>query len=132
VRAVIARGEALAEQGRYYDALQQYTQALTLERNNSLAQFRMGEAFFYQKNYSAAANAFRDSLDGDMDTSYKWVEVWAHIYLGKIYDVAGDRTRAVNEYSKAQQTNDDTSGAQAESKRYLDQPYTESTASTAP
>jgi tetratricopeptide (TPR) repeat protein len=125
MRATIARGEALAEQGRYYDALQQYTQALTMDKNNSLAEFRTGEAFFYQKNYSAAANAFRDALDGNVDPSSNWVLVWSHIYLGKIYDVAGDRTRAVNEYSKAQQLNDDTGGAQAEAKKYLAQAYAE-------
>ena len=125
IRAIIARGEASAEQGRYYDAVQQYSQALDLQKNNSLAEFRTGEAFFYQKNYSAAATAFRDALDGDLDPSYKWVEVWSHIYLGKIYDVAGERTRAVNEYSKAQQTNDDTGGAQGEAKKYLNQPFTE-------
>jgi predicted negative regulator of RcsB-dependent stress response len=125
MRATIARGEALAEQGRYYDALQQYSQALSLDKNNSLAEFRTGEAFFYQKNYSAAANAFRDALDGNVDPSSNWVLVWSHIYLGKIYDVAGDRTRAVNEYSKAQQLNDDTGGAQAEAKKYLAQAYSE-------
>lgn len=125
VRGIIARGEALAEQGRYYDAIQQYSQALDQQRNNALAEFRMGEAFFYQKNYSASANAFRDALDGDIDPSFKWVEVWSHLYLGKIYDTAGDRARAVNEYSKAEQTNDDTGGAQAEAKKYLAQPYKE-------
>lgn len=127
VRAIIARGEALAEQGRYYDAIQQYQQALDQQKDNALAEFRMAEAFFYQKNYSAAANAFRDSLDGNIDPSFKWVEVWAHIYLGKVYDIAGDRARAVNEYSKAQQTNDDTGGAQDEAKKYLGQPYKEGT-----
>jgi len=127
VRAIIARGETLAEQGRYYDAIQQYQQALDQQKDNALAEFRMAEAFFYQKNYSAAANAFRDSLDGNIDPSFKWVEVWAHIYLGKVYDIAGDRARAVNEYSKAQQTNDDTGGAQDEAKKYLAQPYKEGT-----
>ncbi len=130
VRSVIARGEALAEEGRFYDAIQQYSQALDLQKNNSLADFRMAEAFFYQKNYSAAANAFRDALDGDLDQSYKWVEVWSHIYLGKIYDVAGDRTRAVNEYNKAEQTNNDTGGAQEEAQRYITQPYTEGSPAT--
>ena len=124
-RALIARGEALAELGRFYEALQQYGQALNEEKNNSLAAFRSGEAFFYQRNYSAAANSFRDSLDGDLDPSYKWVEVWSHIYLGKIYDVAGDRTRAVNEYSKAEQTNDNTGGAQDQAKHYMSAAYTE-------
>jgi hypothetical protein len=125
IRAIIARGEALAEQSRFYDALQQYGQALDLQKNQALAQFRMGEVFFYQKNYQAAANSFRGALDGDIDPADKWIEVWCHIYLGKIFDVSGDRTRAVNEYSRAQQTNDDTGGAQAEAQKYITNPYTE-------
>jgi Peptidase family M1 domain/TPR repeat len=132
VRAIIARGESFAEQGRYYDAVQQYAQALDLDHNNALANFRMGEAFFYQKNYSAAANAFRDALDGTIDLNTKWIVVWAHIYLGKIYDLSGDRVRAVNEYSKAQQTSDNTDGAQAEAKKYLAHPFSEGAASTSP
>lgn len=125
VRAIIARGEALAEQSRFYDAIQQYAQALDIQRNQALAQFRMGEVFFYQKNYQASANSFRGALDGDIDPVDKWVEVWSHIYLGKIFDISGDRTRAVNEYSRAQQTNDDTGGAQAEAGKYIASPYTE-------
>jgi len=131
VRAIIARGEAFAEQGRYYDAIQQYNQALDIEKTNSLALFRTGEAFFYQRNYSAAANAFRDTLDGNIDPSDKWVEVWSHIYLGKIYDLAGDRPRAVNEYGKAEQTNDNTGGAQDEAKKYTAQAYSDAPAASA-
>jgi Peptidase family M1 domain len=125
VRAIIARGEALAEQSRFYDAIQQYAQALDLQKNQALALFRMGEVFFYQKNYQASANSFRSALDGDIDPADKWVEVWSHIYLGKIFDISGDRTRAVNEYSRAQQTNDDTGGAQAEAQKYISSKYTE-------
>jgi Peptidase family M1 domain len=125
VRAIIARGEAFAEQSRFYDAIQQYAQALDIQKNQALAQFRMGEVFFYQKNYQASANSFRGALDGDIDPADKWVEVWSHIYLGKIFDISGDRTRAVNEYSRAQQTNDDTGGAQEEVKQYIASPYTE-------
>jgi tetratricopeptide (TPR) repeat protein len=125
VRAIIARGEAFAEQSRFYDAIQEYGRALDVQKNYALANFRTGEAFFYQKNYSAAATAFRDALEGDLDFADKWVEVWSHIYLGKIYDLSGDRTRAVNEYSKAQQSNDDTGGAQEETKKYLASPYSD-------
>jgi hypothetical protein len=125
VRAIIARGEALAEQSRFYDAIQQYSQALDVQKNQSLALFRMGEVFFYQKNYQAAANSFRSALDGDIDPADKWIEVWSHIYLGKIFDISGDRTRAVNEYSRAQQTNDDTGGAQEEVKKWIGAPYKE-------
>jgi tetratricopeptide (TPR) repeat protein len=124
-RAAIARGEELAEQGRYYDAIQQYQRALSIQPGRPLANFRMGEAFFYQKNYQAAANSFRESLQAVPEPSEKWTEVWSHIYLGKVFDLLGQRERAVNEYSKAKQTNDDTGGAQLEAERYLKKPYSE-------
>jgi tetratricopeptide (TPR) repeat protein len=81
----------------------------------------MAEAMFYQKNYQAAANAFRAALGGDLDP--KWTEVWGHIYMGKIYDVLGQRERAVNEYNLAQHSKDDTAGAQSEAARYMQMPY---------
>jgi len=125
VRGIIARGESFAGLGRYYDAVQQYQKALEQDRQNALADFRMGEAFFYQRNYAAAAQSFRDALDGATDLTTKWTEVWSHIYLGRIYDIQGDRTRAVNEYSKARQTADDTGGAQAEAEKSLKKAYSE-------
>jgi hypothetical protein len=124
-RAAIARGEELAELGRYYDAIGQYQRALSIQPGRPLANFRMGEAFFYQKNYQAAANAFRESLQAVPEPSEKWTEVWGHIYLGKVFDLLGQRERAVNEYSKAKQTNDDTGGAQQELERWLKKAYSE-------
>src|ERR1700687_1569757 len=124
-RAAIARGEDLAEQGRFYDAVTQYQRALAIQPNRPLANFRMGEAFFYQKNYQAAANAFREALQTVPEPSEKWTEVWSHIYLGKIFDMLGQRARAVNEYSKAKQTNDDTGGAQQVAEQLLKKPYAE-------
>ncbi len=123
VRALIAHGEGLAEQGKFADAIGEYQQALNLQANNSLADFRIGEAYFYEKNYSAAADGFRNSLDGDLDPSSRWVEVWSHIYLGKIFDLTGSRERAINEYEKAEELKDNTGGAQAEAEKYLKAPY---------
>src|ERR1700752_2019734 len=128
-RAAIARGEELAETGQYYAAIQQYQKALNIQPSRPLANFRMGEAFFYQKNYQAAANAFRESLQTVPEPSEKWTEVWGHIYLGKIFDLLGQRERAVNEYSKAKQTNDDTGGAQQAAEGFLKKAYTEGGAS---
>jgi tetratricopeptide (TPR) repeat protein len=124
-RAAIARGEELAETGRYYDAIQQYQKALNVQPGRPLADFRMGEAFFYQKNYQAAANSFREALQSVPEPSEKWTEVWGHVYLGMIFDLLGQRERAVNEYSKAKQTNDNTGSAQETADRYLKKPYSE-------
>jgi tetratricopeptide (TPR) repeat protein len=130
-RAAIARGEDLAEQGRFYDAVAQYQRALSIQPGRPLANFRMGEAFFYQKNYQAAANAFRESLQTVPEPSEKWTEVWSHIYLGKIFDMLGQRERAVNEYSKAKQTNDNTGGAQEVAESYVKKAYSEGGTSVA-
>jgi aminopeptidase N len=130
-RAAIARGEELAETGRYYDAIQQYQKALNIQPGRPLANFRMGEAFFYQKNYQAAANAFRESLQSVPEASEKWTEVWSHIYLGMVFDLLGQRARAVNEYSKAKQLNDNTGSAQETADRYLKKPYSEGGAQAA-
>ncbi len=124
-RAAIARGEELAEIGKYYDAVQQYQRALSIQPNRTLANFRMGEAFFYQKNYQAAANAFREALATVPEPSEKWTEVWGHIYLGKIFDLLGQRERALNEYSKARQTNDNIGGAQDVVEALVKKAYTE-------
>ncbi len=121
VRASVARGEGLAADGKYYEAIQEYQRALDVQPTNSLAHFREGEAMFYQKNNQAAANAFRSAIDGDLDP--KWIEVWSHIYLGKIFDLTGQRDRAVNEYQRAQNLRDDTAGAQTEVTSLMQRPF---------
>jgi len=121
VLALVARGEDLAAVGKYYEAIQEYQRALDVQPNNSLGHFRMAEAMFYQKNYNSAANEFRAAIGGDLDP--KWVEVWSHIYMGKIYDILGQRDRAVNEYSLAEHLRDDTAGAQEEARMYIQKAY---------
>ena len=46
----------------------------------------------------------------------KWTEVWAHIYLGKIFDISDQRDRALNEYRQALRTKDNTQGALEEAR----------------
>jgi len=121
LRALIARGEEDAQRGDLYSAIQEYQRAVDVQRNSSLAHFRLAEAAFFQKNYQAAASAFREALDGDLDP--RWIAVWSHIYIGKIYDLSGLRDRAMNEYSKARETRDNTGGAQDEIAKYTAQPF---------
>jgi aminopeptidase N len=121
VAVAIRRGEQFAEMSEYADALKEYQKALETKRNSSLANYRVAEVYFLQQNWQLAANQFREALNGDLEP--KWTEVWAHINLGKIFDVTGSRDRAVNEYNLAIRTKDDTQGAQEEAAKYLKTPY---------
>jgi hypothetical protein len=121
VRTAILRGQQLVQQGDLAEALRQFQGALESNKNSSLAHYRIAEVFFLQRNYQSAANAYRESLNGDGEP--RWTEVWSHIQLGKIYDITGQRDRATNEYRQALQTNDDTQGAQEEARKYLSAPY---------
>jgi predicted negative regulator of RcsB-dependent stress response len=121
MRASILRGQQLVIQGDLTGALKEFQKALESNRNSSLAHYRIAEVFFEQRNYQAAANAYREALNGDGEP--KWTEVWSHIRLGNIFDITGQRERATNEYRQALQTQDNTQGAQEEARKYLQSPY---------
>ena len=121
VRVAVLRGQQLYAQGDYTGALGEYQKALDANKSSSLAAYRIGEVFFAQRNYQSSANSFRDALRGDDDP--RWTEVWSHIHLGYIFDITGQRDRAVNEYRLAVQTNDNTQGAVNEARARMQTPY---------
>jgi hypothetical protein len=121
LRSSILRGQGLIQQNDLAGALGEFNKALEVNKNSSLAHYRIAEVFFMQRNYQASANAYRSSLNGDGEP--RWTEVWSHLQLGKIFDVTGQRERAVNEYRQAIQTNDNTQGALEESRRYMQKPF---------
>jgi hypothetical protein len=121
VAVAIRRGEQFAELSEFADALKEYRKALETKRNSSLAYYRIAEVEFLQNMFQQAANDFREALNGDEEP--KWSVVWSHINLGKIFDITGQRDRAVNEYNQAIRTKDDTQGAQEEAAKYLKTPY---------
>jgi tetratricopeptide (TPR) repeat protein len=118
----LALGNDRKEQGDFIGAIRAYQEALKLSPQKSIAHYSVAEVYFEQFNYEAAADSFRSALNGDLDP--KWIEVWCYIYLGKIYDITGQRQRAMAEYTKAVNTKDDTRGAQAEAKKWLQAPFT--------
>ena len=121
VRIAILKGQQLVGQGDLTAALGEYQKALAANPASSLASYRIGELLFTQHNYQSAANSYRDTLRGDGEPA--WTQVWSHIALGKIFDVTGQRDRAVNEYRQAVQTNDNTAGALNEARAYLKTAY---------
>jgi tetratricopeptide (TPR) repeat protein len=120
-RAAVLRGQALQQQGDLSGALTEFNKALDLNKNSSLAHYRVAEVFYLQRNYQSSANAYRESINGDGEP--RWTEVWSRVQLGKIFDITGQRERAVNEYRQALQTNDNTFGALEEARKYLAKAY---------
>ena len=121
LRSSILRGQAMQQQGDLSGALTEFNKALDLNKNSSLAHYRIAEVFYFQRNYQSSANAYRAALDGDGDP--RWTEVWSRIQLGKIFDITGQRERAVGQYRQALQTNDNTFGALEEARKYLSKPF---------
>ncbi len=118
----ITIGNELKDRGDYVDAVRAYEQAIKLNPHRSIAHFRLAEVFFEQSNFQASSNTFREALNGDKEP--RWVEVWCYIYIGKIFDILGQRQRALAEYNKALNTKDNTDGAQDEVKKWLSAPFT--------
>lgn len=122
IAVFIAMGDEYRTAGEYVSAMDEYESAIDLNARSSLAHFRLGEVYFEQHSYSNAANSMRDALNGDLKPD--WVETWCHIYMGKVYDILGQRQRAKAEYRKAINSGVDYNGAQEEAKKYFDEPYT--------
>jgi len=114
-------GNDLKQRGDYVESIRAFEAALKLDPHRSMAHYRLAEVFYEQFNLQSAANSFREALNGDKNP--KWIEVWSYIYLGKIYDILGQRQRAMAEYTKAVNTKDDTNGAQAEAAKWLGTPF---------
>jgi aminopeptidase N len=128
IAVAIKRGEQFVEINDYANALREYQKAIEVNKNSSLAHYRIGQLFFRQNNFQSAANEFRAAINGDLEP--KWTEVWSHVNLGKIFDVTGQRDRAVNEYKQAIRTHDNTGGAQEEAARYSTKPYEQQNSET--
>ena len=100
--------------------LLQYRKDLEARRNSSLAHFRIAEILTQRGDYQSAANEFREALSGDLQPP--WIEVWAHVDLGELYELTGQRDRALNEYRLAVRTGDNTQGALTEATAHLRSP----------
>ena len=103
------------------DLLAKYGSEVKANPKKSLTRFRIGEIYFHRGNFQSAALSFRDALNGDMRPA--WVEVWSHLYIGEVFDMTGQRDRALNEYLLALRTQDDTWGALEEAAICLNTPY---------
>jgi aminopeptidase N len=123
IEVEMAKADQLVQQQAFLEAIKQYQEVLQLNKNSSLAHYRIGENLLRLRNYNAAVESFRDALNGDLQP--KWVDVWSHLMLGRIFDLTGQRDRALNEYQRALQTNDNTQHAIDLANQYIQKAYSE-------
>jgi hypothetical protein len=88
---------------------------------SSLAEYCIAEFLLEKHAYQASVNAYRDSLGGDGKPV--WTKVWSQIQIGKIFDITGQRDRAVAQYQLAIQTGDNTDGAINQARELLEHPF---------
>jgi aminopeptidase N len=121
VSVVARRGLELFREGQYLEAQRQLEEALKQDRSNSWIYYNLGLIYLEQRNYDPAIDNFKAALAGNLRPT--WIEVWAHIKMGNAYDAKGDRARAVNEYRKAVDSENNFDNAQRVAKSYLETPY---------
>lgn len=118
---VVRRGIQHFQREEYAEAEDQFRQAIKLNPRSSLAWYNLGLLYMEQRNWQKAADAFTETLNGDLEPS--WLEVWSYIKKGNAWDATDNRERAVAEYNKAKETGNNYNGAQQAAEKYLGQPY---------
>jgi tetratricopeptide (TPR) repeat protein len=108
-------------EGNDCTTLDQCQKAIDANPKSSLAHYRMGEILFMNEEWQRAAAEFREAQRGDLEP--KWVEVWAHIYAGRTYDLTNQRARAINEYKLVLRMNDILQDAKEAAAEYIKFPY---------
>ena len=93
VTTIVHRGEELNSQGKYDEAIVELRRALDIDPHRSYALFRTAEKQLKLRNIKAAGDALREALSGDLRP--KWIQVWSYLNIGKIYDIRGQRDRAL-------------------------------------
>ncbi len=88
---------------------------------SSLEMYCIAEVLFEKHAYQASVNSYRDSLAGDGNPV--WTKAWSLIQIGKIFDVTGQRERAIAQYHLAVQTGDNTDGAINQARELLEHPF---------
>ena len=96
--------------GQSTNSPQTYQDQIRANPSDSLAHYLLGDLYLQGKNYRSATNEFREALNGNLEP--KWIEVWSHLNLARIFELIGQHDRTVDEYRQAAATADNTFNAQ--------------------
>ena len=102
--------------------LADYQNDIEASPKSSLAYYCMAELLLKERRFQASVNAYTDALRDD-GIPY-WTKVWSYVQIGKIFDLTGQRKRAVNLYQLAIATGDNSGEAITRARELLDTPFT--------
>ncbi len=85
------------------------------------ALFILGQAASLNRDMKGAQSYFERALGTSKEA---WVVARSHIYLGRIFDLQGNRQAAVEQYRAALAAGDASPGTKAAAERGLKEPYT--------
>ncbi|QJB56337.1 tetratricopeptide repeat protein [Pseudodesulfovibrio sp. zrk46] len=103
-------GIAFRSQGKWKEAIQNYTRALTISPDDEGLHYNMGMAYFDGKEKREAANCFRRALEINPEF-YKLSEV-ASMNLGTVFTDLKEHDQALQFYENALKLNPDNKVAQ--------------------
>jgi len=92
VNLLLKLGNDALDLKKYSQATSIFTRATFIEATNALAQYGLGQAYFYQNNLNQATEPFQNALRLNANLHD------AHAYLGWIYDYRQDKAKAIAEY----------------------------------
>lgn len=102
-------------------AIQLANQALAAHTPHAgRAQFILGRADLLSNDVDGAVKAFQQAVQLSHDQR---TLAWSHIYLGRIFDVEGDRKKALDEYQVAMQERDGNPDTKQAAQAGLQRPF---------
>ncbi len=111
-------------------AVEQFQQVLESDAANGEALYGLGLVATMKNKREIAADYFSKAVASP--TAGKSVKVWAHIYLGRIFDGEQKRTEALQQYQSAIALGDNTRNAQDAAQRGLREPFSAKKAAPSP
>lgn len=116
--------QALAS-GNPAEAVKLAQEALQAKQEPGRAYFVLAEAATFSGDMEGARSNFQKALDSGSDPQ---VTAWCHIYLGRIFDLQGERDSAVAQYQAVLNMGEAPAQTKTAAERGLKEPYQPPTA----
>ena len=115
------KGNVLAMQGSYDEAIRSFDEAIRLDPNNAVIWSNKGNVLSLQGNYNESVNAFDEAIRLDPNNAETWNNKGMDLYdQGKYYEAIetfNEALRLKPDYAQAQQNKDDADSALVQQRK---------------